>query len=118
MNFACALCLALMAFAPRAAEHPQAVNAKEAYTRGSEAAKAGNLGEALKELELAAALAPGDPKVHNVTGLVLTRLRRYEDAEAAYNRALKLAPSFLPARKNRAVNYFSRRDFAAASSQF
>lgn len=118
MNFACSLCLAFMAFAPRLAEHAQADHAKEAYTRGSEAAKAGNLDQALKELEKAEALAPGDPKVHNLTGLVLTRLGRYQDAEAAYNRALDREPSFLPARKNRAVNYFSRRDFAMASSEF
>ena len=118
MNFACILCLALTALAPQVVEHPRGVKAEEAYTRGSEAAKAGRLDEALKELDRAAALAPGDPKVHNLTGLVFTRLGRYEEAEAAYNRALKLAPSFVPARKNRAVNYFSRRDFAAASSEF
>jgi len=118
MNAACWLCFALMVLDPQVLERPQPVNAKQAYTKASEATKAGDLDEALRELEKAATLAPADPKVHNLTGLVLTRLGRYDDAEAAYNRALKLVPNFLPARKNRAVNYFSRRDFAAASSEF
>lgn len=118
MNSAFSLCLAVIALVSWVAERPQAVNAKEAYTRGSEAAKAGNFREALEELEKAAALAPDDPRVHNLTGLVLTQLRKYDEADSAYNRALKLAPNFLPARKNRAVNYFSRRDFATASSEF
>lgn len=107
-----------MALAPRMAERPQAVNAKEAYTKASEAAKAGNFREALKDVEKAEALAPDDPKIYNLKGLVLTQLGRYEDAEAAYDRALQLSPNFVAARKNRAVNFFSRRDFAAASSEF
>jgi Flp pilus assembly protein TadD len=111
--------LSVIPFQPRLAPlHPGPTQGEEVYSRAVQLVRAGKLREALEALRSAEELLPNDPKVHNLTGLVLTQMQRYAEAEEAYGRALRLAPDFLPARKNRAVNSFSRRDFNAAAAEF
>jgi len=86
--------------------------------RAEELLRAGNLNQALEELQKATAQSPNDPKVQNMLGIVLTELGRLKEANEAYNRALSLAPDFFPARKNRAVNAFSLGDYGFAASEF
>jgi tetratricopeptide (TPR) repeat protein len=86
--------------------------------RAEELLRAGNLNEALEELQKATGQSPNDPKVQNTLGIVLTELGRLKEANEAYNRALSLAPDFFPARKNRAVNAFSLGDYGFAASEF
>ena len=88
------------------------------YARGVELARSGKFDAALKELERAAELAPNNAKIHNMLGVVLTQLGRLNEAHKAYSRALALAPDFLPARKNRAVNSFRRGDLKFALGEF
>lgn len=88
------------------------------YARGAALARAGKLPEALAELEKAAKLEPRNPKVHNLSGVVLSQLGRLNEANEAYNRALALAPDFYPARKNRASNAFLLREFQFAAAEF
>jgi len=89
-----------------------------AYERGAQLARSGKLAEALVELEAATLAQPDNPKVHNLRGVVLTQMGRLAEADKAYLRALELAPGFLPARKNLAVNAFSQKRYSQAASEF
>jgi len=91
---------------------------KTAYHHAAALARAGKWPDSLAELEKAAKLEPRNPKVHNLRGVVLSRLGRLQEANAAYNRALALAPGFYPARKNRASNAFLLREFQFAAAEF
>ena len=97
---------------------PQTESFEHHYRRGSELARSRQFEEALDELRRAADLKPEEPRTHNMIGVVLTQLGRLEDAERAYTQALSIAPSFVPARKNRAVNAFTRRRYEFAASEF
>jgi tetratricopeptide (TPR) repeat protein len=57
----------------------------------------GQLGEALKTLDQAAAAVPDDPHIPYVRAEILKRNGRDEDAKAAVNQALKIQPGFQPA---------------------
>jgi Flp pilus assembly protein TadD/predicted aspartyl protease len=50
------------------------------------------LDEALAEVQQAAAVAPTDPEVHALVGLVYERLNKYEEAASAYERYIALLP--------------------------
>jgi tetratricopeptide (TPR) repeat protein len=80
--------------------------------------RSGNFHIALEELQTAEKLTPNSPKVHNMLGVVLAQLGRLKESDEAYRRALSLAPDFFPARKNRAVNAFTSRDFTFAADEF
>ena len=88
------------------------------YVRGTKLARSGNFRLALEEFQRAVKLAPNSPKVHNMLGVVLAQLGRLNESDDAYRRALSLAPDFFPARKNRAVNAFTRRDLSFAADEF
>jgi tetratricopeptide (TPR) repeat protein len=81
-------------------------------------AREGKLAEALDQFQQAALAQPANPKVHNMLGVVLTQMGRLEDADKAYTRALELAPGLMAARKNRAVNAFSRKLYPEAAREF
>lgn len=51
------------------------------------------LGEALAEAVQTATLAPQDPEVHALVGLVYERLNRYDEAADAYDRYIALLPT-------------------------
>jgi len=86
--------------------------------RAEELLRAGNLTQALEELQEATRQSPNDPKVQNMLGIVLTELGRLKEANEAYDHALSLTPDFVPARKNRAINAFSLGDYKLAASEF
>ncbi len=100
------------------AARPQTDSFEHHYRRGSELARSRQFKEALDELRRAADLKPEEPRTHNMIGVVLTQLGRLEDAERAYTQALAIAPDFVPARKNRAVNAFTQRRYEFAASEF
>ena len=52
------------------------------------------------------ALSPDGPDCHYLDGLVLQRLARQADAAARFQRALSLAPDYLPARMGAADALF------------
>ena len=45
-------------------------------------------------------LSPSDPNGHNVTGVLFSTLKRYEEAEASYRKAIELNPSHATAYSN------------------
>jgi Flp pilus assembly protein TadD len=97
---------------------PQAPASQDAYSRGTELVRAGSFEAALPEFRKAAELSPNNPKVYNMLGIVLTQLGRLQEANEAYGRALSVAPNFVAARKNRAVNSFTQGDFKFAAGEF
>jgi len=70
-----------------------APKAQDAFTKGTQALRAGKLDEAEKQLNKAAALAPGNPDVLYVQGLLYMRQRRWDTAEAALQKANQLDPN-------------------------
>jgi tetratricopeptide (TPR) repeat protein len=52
----------------------------------------GRFPDALDHAEAAVGMAPGDPDVHHTAGLVFERLRRYNEAVAAYGSFVDLIP--------------------------
>jgi Flp pilus assembly protein TadD len=117
MRLSCLLVWPLILFQASSALSQENLD-RNLYERAADLARAGNLNEALRELHKAAEHTPNDPKVHNMLGVVLTELGRLDEANEAYNRALSLAPDFFPARKNRAINGFTRGDFNFAAAEF
>ena len=57
----------------------------------------GQLNDALKTLDHAAAAVPDDPHIHYVRATILARNGRTEEAKAAVTQALKIQPDFQPA---------------------
>lgn len=97
---------------------PQTKPAESHYRRGTQLVRNGQLKEALAELKRAANLNPRDPRIYNMIGVAFTQLGQTEEADKAYAQALAVDPNFVPARKNRAVNAFTRRHFQVAASEF
>jgi tetratricopeptide (TPR) repeat protein len=108
----------MMVLQPALAAPAQIDASEHYYIRGTELARSGNLDMALQELQKAVKLSPKSPKIHNMLGVVLTQLSRLQEADEAYNLALSLTPDFFPARKNRAVNAFTRGDFQFSTREF
>ncbi|MEW5978430.1 MAG: tetratricopeptide repeat protein [Acidobacteriota bacterium] len=98
--------------------NPQAGYGGSPYARGAELARTGRFEEALVELRRAVEQQPADPRPHNMIGVVLTQMGKLDDANTAYSQALEIAPNFVPARKNRAVNAFTQRNFQFALKEF
>lgn len=51
------------------------------------------LDEALDEAQAALKLSPRDPEIHHTVGAIYERMRRYEQAAAAYNNYINLLPN-------------------------
>jgi len=70
----------------------------------------GNETRALDHYRQAALLAPGNPEIQNGMGWALSRLRRPDDAVAAFLRAAELAPRWSePHRRLASIHYMSNR---------
>ena len=64
---------------------------------GAALRRAGQLEQALVYLDKAAALAGNDPITQNNRGQVLWRMKRFDEAEAAFDEALAVAPNLVSA---------------------
>src|SRR5689334_17438047 len=62
--------------------------------------------------------SPRNLKALNLLGIALTSAGRVEEAATRFEEALKIDPSFVPARKNLAINEFARGRFDAAQRDF
>jgi len=71
--------------------------------------------EAIREAEQAAILDPRDNKLPRLIGETLVYLRRYAEADAAFNRALVLSPDDLETQVYQATALQMRGDLEAAS---
>jgi tetratricopeptide (TPR) repeat protein len=74
-------------------------------SRGYEAQRRGDRGEALADYQKAAALDPTYPTPHNDMGVLLEEQGRLEDAERAYLQALALNEQYLEPHANLAMLY-------------
>lgn len=88
------------------------------YSQAVQLTRSGSLRQALTLLTKAADAAPRNVNIQNMLGVVLMQLGRPNEAEEAYNRALSISPAFFPARKNRAVNLFTRGEYVIATKEF
>jgi tetratricopeptide (TPR) repeat protein len=62
--------------------------------------KAGAPSEALPLITRAIAQDPSSPELHNIHGMILARLGRFDDAAAAYRRTIALAPGVAEVHNN------------------
>src|SRR5437764_9553783 len=81
-------------------------------------AQLGEHAVAMRELEAAAALAPGNADVVCMLGTVMSDLRRFEDAAAFFERALVLKPDFGEAHFNLGLARFESGDIRGAAREF
>src|SRR6185436_3966646 len=108
-----ALDAAEAAFARAEMLDPQ--SAAAAHGRGNLALARGDLASA--EAAYREAIARGaTAELHNALGSVLFRRKRYDEAEAAFRRAIALAPDNVYAHRNLAGVLYERGDSAAAAS--
>ncbi len=70
-----------------------APKAQEAFSKGSQALREGKLDEAKKHLDKAAQLAPGNPDVLYVQGMLFMRQRNWDAAQSVLQKSDQLAPN-------------------------
>jgi tetratricopeptide (TPR) repeat protein len=78
----------------------------------------GRRGEAVEALGACVALRPDSPWGYSARGLALALLRRFPEAEADLDRAVKLPGDFRPARLNRGVVYLLQKQHDRALTEF
>lgn len=86
--------------APSAGADKSDNEAREQLKFGVDMARRGLWSEALFRFEQVRKLRPGDPKVLNNLAVAYEAVGRFDDAEAAYRDALKVAPSNKDIKKN------------------
>ncbi|MGD9560657.1 MAG: tetratricopeptide repeat protein [Pyrinomonadaceae bacterium] len=69
-------------------------------------------------LRRAVAAAPNSPTAHLRYGALLVRIKRFDEAEAAFDRQIELDPLSPLGKTNLGIVYFCRRDFAEADRLF
>lgn len=75
---------------------------------------AGNLEDARTTLNQLRSFDPESPVTNNLEGALLHRQQQFEEAIAAYSRALDKSPEYQSALKNRAFSYIQTEDFTNA----
>ncbi|PIQ38399.1 MAG: hypothetical protein COW59_01925 [Lysobacterales bacterium CG17_big_fil_post_rev_8_21_14_2_50_64_11] len=83
-------------------------------TLGSALAASGDINEAGKSLARAITYAPSEPAYHVQMGELYARLQRVADAAACFERALALAPEYVPALHGRANSLWAQGNLVAA----
>jgi len=74
--------------------------------------------QAVRELEAAAVLAPGDADVLCMLGTVMSDQRRFDQAAVLFERALALKPDFAEAHFNLGLARFEAADIRGAAREF
>lgn len=69
-------------------------------------------------LKLAVASEPNSAMAHIRYGVLLIRIRRFDEAQAEFQRSLELDPLSLIGKMNLGMTYFCRKDYAAAEQVF
>ena len=76
-----------------------------------------NYPQALEDITVAEKMAPRDPEVYTIKGLIYFNLREYDRAERAYKKALKLDREFSQARYNLCGLYLTLKRWDDAIEQ-
>ena len=80
--------------------------------------QAGDYAQALDLLSQSDRLKPDQPDGWNLRGMILLRQKAFDQAQAAFTRAVALDPDLWAAQFNLAETFFQRRDFARARASF
>ena len=75
-------------------------NARDRYNYALALSKSGDPDWALVNCETGIRFSPRDPDLHYLRGVILVRQKRYDEARAAFKRALDLDPGYTDARAN------------------
>ncbi|MDO8788711.1 MAG: tetratricopeptide repeat protein [Sulfuritalea sp.] len=78
----------------------------------------GRNADALKTMQIATKLAPGDAEVHSNLGTVLHELGNIEEAAASCRRALKIRPNFAEAHNNLGISLVDLGQLSEAEACF
>ena len=78
----------------------------------------GKIAEGLERYQVALALQPKNPTIHNLIGVAELQRRGAAQAVESFNRALALAPEYSDARNNRGAAYVQLGQFALAEADF
>ena len=73
---------------------------------------------AIAQLDEADATQPNQPDALNLRGLTFSKMKKYDEAESAFHRAIQADPQFWAARFNYAELPFNYRNYTAARSRF
>jgi len=90
--------------------HPMLLNLR-AYWHG----QSGHPADALSDLRIALAIAPGDVFVRNALGLLLVRTGKWQEALPLLEETVRMAPGFAPAQYSLGWIYAFSGELAAAS---
>ena len=88
-----------------------------ALNQGVEFIRDGKFDQALPKLEEAHRLAPGDPMIENLLGIVDTRLGRIESADSHYRAAIALDRAQAAPHRNLGVNLLTEKSFDVAARE-
>ena len=110
--------LAFPGFGNLAKEHADHVQGDALYQQAYAAYHDGNYSLAERLTEQADKLKPDQADGWNLRGVVLLKLRSYDQAEAAFKHSLACDPDFWAAQFNVAEVPYQRKDYARARSRF
>ncbi|HEX8899528.1 MAG TPA: tetratricopeptide repeat protein, partial [Chthoniobacterales bacterium] len=97
---------------------PTKAELESMYNKAFREFSAANYDQALKELDGIDARQPDLAESQNLRGVILMRQAKYDEAEAALQKALATDPKFWNARFNLAEIPFLRKDWAEARKRF
>ena len=88
------------------------------FQQAGTAFQSGDLAGALKLLQQADALKPDQADAWNLRGVILLKQHAYDQAEAAFGRAVAIDPSLWAAQFNQAEAAFQKKDWPRAETRF
>jgi tetratricopeptide (TPR) repeat protein len=91
-----------------------APKAQEAFSKGSQALREGKLEEAKKHLDKAAQLAPGNPDVLYVQGMLFMRQRNWDAAQSVLQKSDQLAPNQARVLAALGMNFCNQKNYGQA----
>ena len=86
--------------------------------RAEQALAAGNSGEAIRIVDQAVAVAPNQPSVYIMRGMVYFRLGRIQESLADFDKSIELAPASKPACWQRGISLYYLGRFDEGREQF
>jgi len=86
----------------------------DTFQRGLAALKENRLPEALENLRQAERERPQDSRIHNILGILLVQMEKYEEATAEYREAIRLNPELEDAYRNLGFLHWTQHELDPA----